>query len=111
MNGHQVASTLDERASANLAAQTDSSIRHLVLQAKETLLELQRVLGTIINTSRRSRLLAVNPWRKEQGRLEQLQGDIKTIKCSLNILLGASHSYVHFDSALKPRLTWTELAC
>jgi hypothetical protein len=74
----QVACTLDERASANLAAQSDSSIRHLVLQAKQTLLELQRVLGTIINTSRRSRLVAVNAWRKEQPRLEQLQGEIKT---------------------------------
>ncbi|KAJ4287018.1 hypothetical protein N0V90_012899 [Kalmusia sp. IMI 367209] len=89
----QVIATLDQRASAKLSAQSDDSIRHLTQQAEQTLLQLQSVLNTLVATARRSRLRAANAWRKQQARLEQLQGNIKTVKCSLNILLGASHSH------------------
>jgi hypothetical protein len=32
--------------------------------------------------------------RKEQGPLRSLQDDLRSIKCNLNIVLGASNSYV-----------------
>ncbi|TGJ79061.1 hypothetical protein E0Z10_g9705 [Xylaria hypoxylon] len=40
----------------------------------------------------RSPLIGANAWRKEQGKLQTLQEDIRTVKCSLNIMLGASNS-------------------
>ena len=50
----QVVVTLDERASAQLGADSDSPIRELVLQAKKTVQEVHHVLGAMVTTSRRS---------------------------------------------------------
>lgn len=90
----QVGSTLDERAAAKLDAAADSAIRHLVLQARETLVEVHALLAAIVATSRRNRVAGVRAWKKEHARLEQLQNEIKTVKCSLNILIGTSQSCV-----------------
>lgn len=89
----QIVDTLDRRQSAKLDAQTDSSIRQLIVEASQTLHELQHLLGGVITTSKRSKLHAANAWRKEQSRLEQLQNKIKTVKSSLNFWIGASQSY------------------
>ncbi|KAF1950393.1 hypothetical protein CC80DRAFT_240896 [Byssothecium circinans] len=88
----QVVATLNQRASAKLSAHCDDSILHLIQQAEQTLFKLQTILHSLTAASHRSRLSSANAWRKQQPQLEQLQETIKTIKCSLNILLGASHS-------------------
>lgn len=87
-----VVDALDERASANLIARLDSSLRHLVSQGEGTLQEVQCVLNDTIKSFRRSRLPAIITWRKKQDHLEQLRKELETIKCSLNILLGISQS-------------------
>ncbi|KAF2810800.1 ankyrin [Mytilinidion resinicola] len=90
---HQVLAVLDDRAAkAYVDTHIDSPIRHLILQAKDKLLELKRVVSSIVTSSRRSRIVAVQAWKKHQTRLEKLQEDLKTVKCSLNLLLGAAHS-------------------
>ncbi|KAF2462807.1 uncharacterized protein BDR25DRAFT_247686 [Lindgomyces ingoldianus] len=90
----QVGSALDERAAAELDAATDAAIRRLLQQARQTLVEVHAVLAAIVATSHRNRVAGVRAWKKEHARLEQLQNEIKTVKSSLNILIGTSQSYV-----------------
>ncbi|KAH6673063.1 ankyrin repeat-containing protein [Halenospora varia] len=66
----------------------------LLKQATTKLTELRTLIDRIATTSERSKvpLLAVHAWHKKQDRLLALQEDIKTIKCTLNIMPGASNS-------------------
>ncbi|KAH7309753.1 ankyrin repeat-containing domain protein [Stachybotrys elegans] len=50
-------------------------------------------LNAAVSASPRIPLLAARAWHKEHATLQSLQNDIRTIKSSLNILLGASNSY------------------
>ncbi|CAJ2504788.1 Uu.00g121820.m01.CDS01 [Anthostomella pinea] len=77
-----------------LAESNASTIPHLLLQARAKLSEIEAIVRrlTAINASSRYPLAGASAWRKEQGALQILQGDLRTIKCSLNIMLGASNS-------------------
>lgn len=76
---------IPDRIIAKLDTDANASIHYLISQAKRTLLERLDMSST----------LDVQPLEKENTRLQHLQGDIKTIKCSLGRFLGASFSYVY----------------
>jgi len=64
-------------------------------QAKTKLSELNEIIGRLAATCDRKKvILRASAWRKEQPKLQALQEDIKTVKCNLIIMLGASNSYV-----------------
>ncbi|KAI1144824.1 hypothetical protein F4825DRAFT_475786 [Nemania diffusa] len=72
----------------------ESAIPHLLKQAHSKLHEIHAIVHTLTSAylASRSPLIGVNAWRKEQEKLQTLQEDIRTVKCSLNIMLGASNS-------------------
>ncbi|KAB8073560.1 ankyrin [Aspergillus leporis] len=71
-----------------------SPIPHLLKQADKKLVEIKDIVGQLTSTCRVSRafISQAYAWRKEQGRLQTLQEDIRTVKANLNIILGASNS-------------------
>jgi DNA-directed RNA polymerase subunit L len=97
---YQVAAVLDERACLKIVTLTGNEdphdhIRRQLKQASDKLNELKRIIDriTLVSTEHtKAAIFAVHAWKKAQTRLEALQDDIKTVKCTLNILLGASHS-------------------
>ncbi len=96
----QVASLVEERAC--LPESKRSAIPHLLKQARTKLIELKSIIDRLIIISRNAKipLAGANAWRKEQDKLQSLQEDIRAIKCSLNIMLGASNSYVDAPTIL-----------
>ena len=88
---HQVAAVLEER---NCLSDSDkASIPTLLSQADVKLQELRDILDQFRGTCVTRRvLLRASVWRKWQPKLQVLQSDIREIKCSLNVLLGASNS-------------------
>jgi hypothetical protein len=90
---HQVAAVLQER---NFLSDSDKeSIPTLLVQADAKLKDLKDIIGRLSgNCTARKILLRASAWRKWQPKLQDLQVDIRAIKCSLNVLLGASNSYV-----------------
>ncbi|KAJ5937294.1 hypothetical protein N7454_004949 [Penicillium verhagenii] len=76
---------------------TDSgSLREVLQRAKEKLAELAKVLGSIADACIGGKTKIVNRavvWWKEKGHLQALQDDICTVKATLNLMLGASHSH------------------
>ena len=88
----QVALLTEERAT--LPQSKQSAIPHLLKQARTKLVELNRIVSRLTASCRNTKIpiVGANAWRKEQTELQVLQEDIRTIKCSLNIMLGASNS-------------------
>jgi hypothetical protein len=73
-----------------------SAIPHLLHQADTKLVEIRNIVVQLTLSCRSSRnpIVRAHSWRKDQSRLQALQEDIRTIKANLNIMLGASNSYV-----------------
>lgn len=77
-------------------AQTDSNfILQLLVKAETKLKELKSIVDGLAASSNQNNVIIFRAglWRKEQPRLLALQEDIKAIKSSLNVVLGASNSY------------------
>ena len=93
---YQVAAVLDERVwlLPTGHGNTHAHVRQLLRQTNVKLRELKGIVDQLITTCDRSKIaiFAVQAWKREQGRLHALQEDIKTVKCTLNIMLGASNS-------------------
>lgn len=91
---YEIASLLEKRAV--LPESKHSPLPHLLRQANTKLCELQLIVARLRVSRRDARhpLQPINMLRKEQGQLQSLQEDIRSIKCNLNILLGASNSWV-----------------
>ena len=72
------------------------AIPHLLKQANIKLVELQSIVGRLRITCRDIKIpiVAANLLRKEITKLQMLHEDIRSVKCNLNIMLGASNSYV-----------------
>ena len=88
---YQVAAAVNDRSS--LPASDQTAIPQLLKQAKTKLSELNDIIERLAATCDRKKvILRASAWRKEQPKLQALQEDIKTVKCSLNIMLGASNS-------------------
>ncbi|KAI4254937.1 MAG: hypothetical protein L6R42_006985 [Xanthoria sp. 1 TBL-2021] len=87
----QVAKVFEERASSIDAT---TVVPRLLVRAEAKLQQLHRTLQSLIAACDRTKLtvLQAYAWRKEQPQLRALQEDINTIKCNLNVALGASNS-------------------
>lgn len=91
----QVATLLKERD--QLSATDTEAIPPLLAQANARLLELSSAVDSLAETAGgRIKLISrTRAWRKWQPRLQNLQTELRDVKCSLNILLGASNSYAY----------------
>ncbi|KAL8860454.1 MAG: hypothetical protein Q9178_003113 [Gyalolechia marmorata] len=92
----QVALVVDKREKDPFFKQQQANIPHLLKQARTKLDELRAIVVKLTEVSANTKiaLFRVTAWRRDQPKLLALQEDIKTVKCSLNIMLGASNSYV-----------------
>ncbi len=91
--GH-VQSVLNDRASQLSFEHAHLNILYLLEQASTKLTGLQDIIDRLIarGDGTMARLFRLQEWPKENRKLQALQDDIKTVKCSLNIMLGASNS-------------------
>ena len=91
---HQVASVVEKRIGDPALKEQEQYIRHLLDQAGSKLHELRTIVETFTDLAKTTKIpfFQAYAWRRNQPRLQMLQEDIKTIKCSLNIMLGASNS-------------------
>jgi Fungal N-terminal domain of STAND proteins len=91
---HQVASVIEQRATDSVLKDQEASIAHLLTQATVKLYDLRLLIVKLTDRCEQVKnpILLSHIWRKDQSRLQVLQEDIKTIKSSLNIMLGASNS-------------------
>jgi hypothetical protein len=100
----QVAKVIKERSCSPIPAEeTDhTTIPHLLRKAETKLNELKSIIDGLAAASQRNNVLIFRAglWRKEQPRLQALQEDIKAIKSSLNVILGASNSYEYLSTLL-----------
>ncbi|KAL8921836.1 MAG: hypothetical protein Q9172_003827 [Xanthocarpia lactea] len=90
----QVALVVDKREKDPFFEQQQANIPHLLKQARTKLDELRTIVVKLTEVSANTKiaLFRVTAWRRDQPKLLALQEDIKTVKCSLNIMLGASNS-------------------
>lgn len=74
-----------------------SAMPHLLSKARTKLSELETIINKLIRIQSRSKVSfnLLNAWRNEQTRIKEIQDDIRSVKSSLNIMLGATSSYVH----------------
>ena len=91
---YQVASLVEKQIDDPALRDQEGHIQHLLGQAGLKLSELKNIVETltIIIKTGKIPILRARAWRKNQPRLQALQEDIKTVKCSLNVMLGASNS-------------------
>lgn len=91
---YQVAAVLKERARLPSPEDHQLNIPQLLKQATSKLHDLSRIVDQLTVHCDRGKnpISRASSWRKKQGKLQALQEDIKTVKCSLNIMLGASNS-------------------
>lgn len=97
----QVATVFNDRAHS-IPENQQQAIPRLLKQANAKLIELQSTIEQLNKLCDRTKIvvLQAHAWRKEQPKLRALQDDIKTVKCSLNIVLGASNSYGSYSFRL-----------
>jgi hypothetical protein len=101
----QLASLIKERAC--LPETKPSTIPYLLNQASNRLTELKNIVRRHAVNYQRTKisLTGATAWRKDHGRLQELQEDIKAVKSSLNIMLGASNPYVNIPQTPWPSHT------
>lgn len=90
----QVAIVFEERTNDPILKDQQCHIPQLMKQVTSKLEELRAIVQRLCDVCAENRfaLLNVYAWRKDQRKLQMLQKNIKTVKCSLNIMLGASNS-------------------
>lgn len=91
---HQVALLVEQHTGRTPLEGQQAHILHLLDQAGPRLEEMRLIIDTLIGFAKTAEtsIFRTHAWRENQPRLRALQEDIKTIKCSLNIMLGASDS-------------------
>ncbi|KAI9746289.1 MAG: hypothetical protein M1835_002448, partial [Candelina submexicana] len=87
-------SLIEKRASDPAIREQEVYIRDLLGEAASKLSELKAIVETLTAVERTAKapIFQARAWRKDQPRLQVLQEDIRNVKCSLNIMLGASNS-------------------
>lgn len=99
---YQVARVVEERSHSSIPIShaDKTTIPHILRKAEVKLNELKEVIDRItkLPTKNAAIVFKVRLWRKEQSRIQILQEDIKEIKSSLNVILGASNSYARTTS-------------
>ena len=90
----QVGSLIEKRAADPAIRKQEAYIRELLDEAGSKLRELKDIVEALTAVERTSKapILQARTWRKDQPRLQLLQEEIRNVKCSLNIMLGASNS-------------------
>ena len=91
---YQVAAVVREREGLLSREREQADIKHLLEQANIKLDELRVIVNRLCDTFIDTKVSPFRGyrWHKEQERLQGLQNEINSVKCSLNIILGASHS-------------------
>lgn len=91
---YQVASLIEKHAGDPAFKEQEAYLQHLLDQAGSKLSELKSIVETLtaIVKTAKTPIFRAHAWRKNQPRLQALQEDIDTVKCSLNIMLGTSNS-------------------
>jgi hypothetical protein len=91
----QLAAVIEERSCLPRTAPVHDTIPQLLKQATTKLTQIRAIVEGLAETcSHRTIIVRAKAWRKHHGKLQALQDDVRTIKCSLNLTLGASNSYV-----------------
>lgn len=92
----EVAHVTRDRSRSRHILDQSSYISQLLTQATSRLTELKDFVENLDKACAQAKipLVKARAWQKAQSKLLRLQEDIKTIKSSLNVLLGASNSYV-----------------
>ena len=67
-------------------------IDHLLIHAQSKPHQLKEIMARILALLLTATLPCLPVWKKEQFRLQELQGDIKAVKASINIMRGAAQS-------------------
>ena len=90
----QVAAVVEQRAQDPILHDQRENLPQLLNQARTKLDELAKIVHKLQEVSAVTTipLFKLAAWRRDQPRLLALQEEIKTIKCSLNVVLGASNS-------------------
>ena len=90
----QLATVFSKRTSLIEEAEQEVTLE-LLSQASVALSQLQDILKGFTGLRDRSKFVLnqARAWRKEQSNLERLQANLKRVKCTLGIMLGASNSY------------------
>lgn len=91
---YEVAAVVRDRKSLPSSQREQEDIKHLVERARKKLEELRAIIDCLSKTctNAKSSVFRGYRWQREQERLQALQEDISSVKCSLNIILGASSS-------------------
>lgn len=103
---HQVAAVFRERGDDPTLRDHALGMPKILQGANSKLEELKSIIQALVQTGERSKvpLHGAFAWRKDSPKLQVLQDDIKNIKCNLNLILGASNSYVtHCLSTTSPQ--------
>ena len=92
----QVAALVEDRRNDPIIKDQQTNISHLLERAQARLDELRAILQKLTDICEETKvsIFRIHAWRKDQPRLQLIQEDIKSVKCSLNIMLGASNSCV-----------------
>lgn len=95
---NQVAKVFKERAASPIAETDQVNIPQLLKQARNKLTQLKSLVEHLTKVINKANMkftpfVGAYAFKKEQARLVSLQEDIRIVKCSLNIMLGASNSY------------------
>lgn len=93
---HQIAIAVEERKVSCWDGPDESTLPGLLARGETALLDLKGVLENLLSagTRKREAIPRIRLWRREQGRISALQNDVKQVKSSMNLLLGASNSWV-----------------
>ncbi|KAI3552818.1 B-cell lymphoma 3-encoded protein [Colletotrichum abscissum] len=90
----QVAIAVKERRVSGQDAYGESTLLPLLIRGNNVLVDLKAILERLLatGTKKKEAISRVLMWRREQGTVSSLQEQIKQVKSSLNVLLGASNS-------------------
>lgn len=92
---YQVVALIEEREPFLLEPSREQEhITHLLDRATTNLEELRKILDVLTKRTTNARLSVFRgyQWQREHETLQLLQEAIKSVKCSLNIILGTSSS-------------------
>ncbi len=90
---HQVAIAVKERRFPDQDGHIESTLPTQLARGERVLLDLRAILERLsTGPKKRDAIPRVLMWKREQGRVAILQEEIKQVKSSMNILLGASNS-------------------
>ncbi|UQC83598.1 ankyrin repeat domain-containing protein [Colletotrichum lupini] len=90
----QVAIAVKDRRVSGQDAYGESTLLPLLVRGNNVLVDLKAILERLLatGTKKKEAISRVLMWRREQGTVSSLQEQIKQVKSSLNVLLGASNS-------------------